>query len=61
MILGDRWWRSSGTLGIGADTFRDVRVGCLGAVLLVLFTAGSVFGLVAMAWWFVLKNSTATP
>jgi hypothetical protein len=59
MIFGDRWWRSSGTLGIGADTFRDVRVGCLGAVLLVLFTAGSVFGLVAMVWWFVLTNSTS--
>ena len=61
MIFGDRSRQSPGTLGIGADTFRDVRVGCFGAVLLVLFTAGSVFGLVAMAWYFVLKNSTASP
>ena len=34
---------------------------CIGAVLLVLFTAGSVFGLVAMVWWFVSKNDMAAP
>jgi hypothetical protein len=55
------WWFKTGTLGIRSDTFRNVRVGCLGAVLLVLFTAGSAFGLVAMVWWLVWKNSTAVP
>jgi hypothetical protein len=50
-----------GTLGVGAGTFRHVRVGCLGAGLLVLFTAGAIFGLVAMAWWFVLKDPPAAP
>ena len=53
-------WRRihSGTLGVGSGTFRNVRVGCLGAAVLVLFTAGSIFGLVAMVWWLVWKNST---
>ena len=55
------WRFGPGTLGIGAGTFRDVRVGCLGAVLLVLFTAGSLFGLVAMVWWLVWKNEQGAP
>ena len=46
-----------GTLGVNAGTFRNVRVGCLGAVLLVLLTAGSMLGLVGMVWWLVWRNS----
>jgi hypothetical protein len=56
-----RPWFSRGTLNIGSDTFRNVRVGCFGAVVLVLFTAGSAFGLVAMVWWLVWKKPTAAP
>jgi hypothetical protein len=44
-----RIWSS--ILGVHAGTFRDVRVGCRGEVVLVLFTAGSFFGLVAMVIW----------
>jgi hypothetical protein len=47
--------------GITSGTFRDANVGCLGASLLVLLTAGGVFGLVAMVWWMVAQNATATP
>jgi hypothetical protein len=34
--------------GITSRTFRDANVGCLGASLLVLLTAGGALGLVAM-------------
>jgi hypothetical protein len=37
-------------------TFRNADVGCLGAALLVLLTAGGVFGLVAMVWWMVANG-----
>jgi hypothetical protein len=42
-----------GHLRITSATFRDANVGCLGATLLVLLTAGGAFGLVAMVWWMV--------
>lgn len=42
------------------ESLRDAQVGCLGAVLLVLLTAGGAFGLVAMVWWMVAQNE-ATP
>ena len=61
--MGRRWFdrRSDATLGLNSGTFRDVEVGCLGAVLLVVFTAGAMFGLVAMVWWLVWKNQGAGP
>jgi hypothetical protein len=34
---------------------RNANVGCGGAVLLVLFAAVSIFGLVLMTWWPYLK------
>lgn len=43
--------RPQGTLGVGASTFRDLEIGCLGATLLVLFTAAVMLGLVMMVWW----------
>lgn len=46
--------RAVGAMGrwlVPADTFRDVHVGCVGAILLTLFTVASVLGLLAMAWW----------
>lgn len=46
----------SGTLGIGSGTFSGVDIGCVGAVILVVLTVGGVFGLLAMAWWTVLKK-----
>ena len=49
----------SGTLGVNAGTFRDAQVGCVGAVLLVLFTAGAMLGLVYMVWWMVAHNEAA--
>ena len=52
---------SSSILGVHAGTFRDVRLECLGAVLLVLSTAGSIVGLLAMAWWRVWKNGQGAP
>jgi hypothetical protein len=48
-------------LGVNAETFRDANVGCLGASLLVLLTAGGVFGLVAMVWWMVAQNAATAP
>ena len=45
-----------GLLNITSATFRDVNVGCLGATVLVLLTAGGAFGLVAMVWWMVAKG-----
>ena len=50
-----------GTFGVNAGTFRNVRVGCLGAALLVLFTAGAMLGLVGMVWWLVWRNSVGNP
>ena len=50
---------SWGTLGISSGTFRNVQVGCVGAVLLVLFTAGAMLGLVYMVWWMVAHNEAA--
>ena len=47
------------TLGINAGTFRNMQVGCLGAVLMVLFTAGAILGLVYMVWWMVAHNAAA--
>ena len=52
-------WRSGrpqGTLGLNASTFRDVEVGCVGATVPVLFTAGVTFGLVVLLWWVVLSG-----
>ena len=48
-----------GTLGVNAGTFRDANVGCLGATLLVLLTAGGALGLVAMVWWMVAHHPSA--
>ena len=31
-------------------------VGCFGAILLVVLTAGGAFGLVALTWWTVLRS-----
>ena len=45
-----------GLRDITSATFRDVNVGCVGASLLVLLTAGGAFGLVAMVWWMVAKG-----
>ena len=57
---GNRWsWRrrrSFGTLGVSSDTFSGLEIGCVGAVMLVLLTAGAMFGLVALVWWTVLKQ-----
>lgn len=55
-----RWlnWRVGGSLG---GSLRDADVGCLGAVLLVLFTAGSIYGLIVIGWWLVWKNSAGQP
>jgi hypothetical protein len=49
--------RSAGTLGVNASTFANVRVGCLGGVLLVLLTAGAMLLLVGMVWWMVSRNA----
>ena len=49
--------RFTGTLGVNTSTFRNVRVGCLGAVLLVLLTAGAMLGLVGMVWWVVSHDA----
>jgi hypothetical protein len=49
--------RFIGTLGVNAATFSNVRVGCVGAVLLVLLTAGAMLGLVGMVWWIVSHNA----
>jgi len=46
---------------IPSDTFRGTEVGCLGGVLLVVFTAGSIFGLVAMVWWMIARNAAGGP
>jgi hypothetical protein len=43
-----------------AESLRNAHVGCLGASLLVLLTAGGAFGLVALVWWMVAQND-ATP
>jgi hypothetical protein len=32
-------------------------IGCLGAAVLVLLTAGGALGLVALLWWTVLSES----
>ena len=53
--------RSEDTLGVNAGSFRGMDVGCLGAVLLVVFTAASLFGLVSMVWWLVWKNEGTVP
>jgi len=49
--------RFTGTLGVNAATFTNVRVGCLGATLLVLLTAAAMLGLVGMVWWTVSRNA----
>ena len=52
----------TGTLGVGAGTFADVEVGCVGAVLLVLVTVGGIGGLLGLLWWTVLTHApTAMP
>jgi len=33
------------------DSLGNSNVGCVGAILLTLFTAALIFGLVLMAWW----------
>jgi hypothetical protein len=57
---GNRWnWlnvRCFGTLGVGSGTFSGLEIGCVGAVMLVLLTAGVMFGLVALVWWTALKK-----
>ena len=32
-------------------SLRNSNVGCVGAILLTLFTAALIFGLVLLAWW----------
>ncbi|HEX8913490.1 MAG TPA: hypothetical protein VF796_14115 [Humisphaera sp.] len=39
------------TLGIRSGLFANSGLGCLGAALVVVLTAGALLGLVAMAWW----------
>lgn len=41
---------SRGILGVGSGLFADAGLGCAGAVVVVLLTAGAMFGLVAMVW-----------
>jgi hypothetical protein len=38
------------------ESLSNSGVGCLGAVLLVVLTAGGAFGLVALTWWIVLRS-----
>jgi len=38
------------------EALRRADVGCLGATLLVLLTAGGALGLVAMVWWMIANE-----
>lgn len=38
-------------LGISSGLFNNADLGCLGAVLAVVFIAAAMLGLVALAWW----------
>jgi hypothetical protein len=47
---------SGGTLGIGAGTFSNVEVGCVGAVIIVMLCVAAVGGLVAMVFWSTYRS-----
>ncbi|HZL35052.1 MAG TPA: hypothetical protein VFC78_07065 [Tepidisphaeraceae bacterium] len=47
---------NGGSGGIGSGTFSGLEIGCGGAILFTLFTIAGILGILAMAWWTVLKH-----